>query len=388
MNETAPPNFADMKPPEPLTSDYIEIVYLIALFLVGAPLNLAAYTELREQEPRGGLARMHLLKRHLNYSDLLVLMIYVPSEVCWLITYDWRGGIVMCKVTKFIHSICFQGSSNVIVCIALDRLMTVLRPSGCCSKLNKSLVLVMLVGAWSLAVTLSIPQLFVWTVAEPFPKWNQCVTTWTMDRWMQSPGNLHRPFWEQAFLGFHIFFVFWIPLVLILISYMIVGCWLNQSTMVVRTPEARSSKSRSRSVRIVSIPTEHRSKNDLPEIMVTSADESPRQEGLAEESSKNLTSTYTTEMETTESQVSSMKSCRSGQTRKAKNKAIQISCLLVSIYVICWLPYQSLSVWRFVDQMTYEQIGANWDFLHGLVVFNSVINPFFYGMFGTRTCRK
>lgn len=32
-------------PPEPIVSDYVELGTLILLFLVGGPLNLAAYTQ-------------------------------------------------------------------------------------------------------------------------------------------------------------------------------------------------------------------------------------------------------------------------------------------------------------------------------------------------------
>lgn len=32
-------------PPEPIASDYVELGTLVLLFLVGGPLNLAAYTQ-------------------------------------------------------------------------------------------------------------------------------------------------------------------------------------------------------------------------------------------------------------------------------------------------------------------------------------------------------
>lgn len=57
---------------------------------------------------RPSATRLDILKRHLNYSDLLVLFIYVPSRVCWLLTYDWRGGNALCKIIKFLHTFSFQ----------------------------------------------------------------------------------------------------------------------------------------------------------------------------------------------------------------------------------------------------------------------------------------
>ncbi|KHJ97236.1 hypothetical protein OESDEN_02793 [Oesophagostomum dentatum] len=70
-------------------------------------------------------SRLDLLKRHLNYTDLLVIFVYVPSRACWLLTYDWRGGDFLCRLVKMMHTVAFQSSSNVIVCIALDRLFSV-----------------------------------------------------------------------------------------------------------------------------------------------------------------------------------------------------------------------------------------------------------------------
>lgn len=113
-------------PPEPITSDYVELGTLVVLFVVGGPLNLAAWQQLQEH-PIGN--RLDILKRHLNYTDLLVMFIYCPSRALWLITYDWRGGNALCKMVAFLHGLTFQISANVIVCIALDRLLAVLKLS-------------------------------------------------------------------------------------------------------------------------------------------------------------------------------------------------------------------------------------------------------------------
>uniref|UniRef100_A0A1I7WML1 G_PROTEIN_RECEP_F1_2 domain-containing protein n=1 Tax=Heterorhabditis bacteriophora TaxID=37862 RepID=A0A1I7WML1_HETBA len=113
-------------PPEPIFSDYVEMTSLVLMFIIGAPLNLAAYTQLAE---RPLSSRLDLLKRHLNYADLLVLFVYVPSRACWLLTYDWRGGDLLCKIVKMMHTFAFQSSSNIIVCIGLDRLFSVFSAS-------------------------------------------------------------------------------------------------------------------------------------------------------------------------------------------------------------------------------------------------------------------
>jgi hypothetical protein len=55
--------------------------------------------------------------------------------------------------------------------------------------------------------------------------------------------------------------------------------------------------------------------------------------------------------------------------------------LLVGAYIACWLPYHTLDVWRMVDGDSWEQYESTAYWLTGLIVLNSVINPFLYGTF-------
>jgi len=50
------------------------------MFVAGGPINLAACNEMLSKT---SITRLDLLKKHLNYSDLLVLFVYTPSRVCW-----------------------------------------------------------------------------------------------------------------------------------------------------------------------------------------------------------------------------------------------------------------------------------------------------------------
>ncbi|VDP35905.1 unnamed protein product [Heligmosomoides polygyrus] len=161
-------------PPEPIFSDYLEMTSLVLMFIIGAPLNLAAYTQLAE---RPMTSRLDLLKRHLNYSDLLVIFVYVPSRACWLLTYDWRGGDLLCRVVKMMHTVAFQSSSNVIVCIALDRLFSVFSATRHSPDKANRRIRLMLAAAWATAFVIGFPQLVVWRSYVPFQhlNWSQCL---------------------------------------------------------------------------------------------------------------------------------------------------------------------------------------------------------------------
>lgn len=164
------------EPPERLVSDYVELGCLVVMFIMGAPINLAACTEMRR---KCGTTRLDLLKRHLNYSDLLMLFVFVPSRVCWLITYEWRGGDLLCKLVKFAQSLTLQINSNVIVCIALDRLFWVLWPlRNLGARHSVTRTRAALAVAWLLAIALSAPQLYLWRTFEVYPRWYQCMQMW------------------------------------------------------------------------------------------------------------------------------------------------------------------------------------------------------------------
>uniref|UniRef100_A0A0R3QTG6 G_PROTEIN_RECEP_F1_2 domain-containing protein n=1 Tax=Brugia timori TaxID=42155 RepID=A0A0R3QTG6_9BILA len=84
---------------------------------------------------------------------------------------------------------------------------------------------------------------------------------------------------------------------------------------------------------------------------------------------------------------------------------------LVAAYIICWLPYNGLSLYHFMDPQGFFEAHANkasfffrifWTktqsknlyenmlikmifqvyCLHSIMVFNAVINPYLYGPFG------
>lgn len=96
-----------MAPPTQETSDYITLGMHLTSFIIGAPVNLVALQQLSEQAT-GRLDRLLLLKQHLNFSDLLILFIYVPARICWTLTYAWRGGEFLCRLYKFFEALAFQ----------------------------------------------------------------------------------------------------------------------------------------------------------------------------------------------------------------------------------------------------------------------------------------
>ncbi|EPB75799.1 7 transmembrane receptor [Ancylostoma ceylanicum] len=173
-------------------------------------------------------SRLDLLKRHLNYADLLVIFVYVPSRACWLLTYDWRGGDLLCRVVKMMHTVAFQSSSNVIVCIALDRLFSVFSATRHSPDKANRRIRVMLATAWTTAFLIGMPQLFIWRSYVPFAhlNWSQCLQIWEIAR-LENATARGRLFDAESWYSIaHIGLIFWIPALIIVMCYVMVLSWV------------------------------------------------------------------------------------------------------------------------------------------------------------------
>ncbi|KAL3073104.1 hypothetical protein niasHT_035380 [Heterodera trifolii] len=187
-------NGTEVMPPQHLFSDYVEIAYLGLVICAGLALNISVLKRLMVERRRARrsnkvMSGFLLLKLNLNVSDILILLIHASGKLGWLITYDWRGGDALCRLFNLLSMFTLYLSSNIVICIALDRLFTVLtaqRMDLGQQKLN--LVRLMLTLAWTFSLLFSLPQLFVWTTYNPFKDttsrgWVQCTDIWSIDRY-------------------------------------------------------------------------------------------------------------------------------------------------------------------------------------------------------------
>uniref|UniRef100_A0A915AUN6 G-protein coupled receptors family 1 profile domain-containing protein n=1 Tax=Parascaris univalens TaxID=6257 RepID=A0A915AUN6_PARUN len=392
---------------EPIASDYVELGTLLILFIIGGPINLAAYTQIAE---RPSATRLDILKRHLNYSDLLVLFVYVPSRACWLLTYDWRGGNFLCKLVKFLHTFAFQISSNVIVCIALDRLLSVISPTHRSPEKAQRRTKGMLITAWFAALLISTPQFAVWKTFLAFEElnWSQCMQIWEIIRVEQALLNtsviIPRQLMDQenVYVIVHMMLIFWVPATIVMICYIIVSCWvyLNSRPSVLGATMASRSARHEMTTCQTAVETEQRPLKSIlkgangcvaddemspmqPQILITDKAMRPtlNRGSLSSANNKSSATVY--------GPVSYMGNSQSYNTKITRSRALRVSFLLVAAYIICWLPYNGLSLYQFVDPAGFVEAHANKVYcLHSIMVFNSVINPYLYGLFGSLMVRR
>ena len=105
---------------------FIELIAYLALFGIGSSSNLYVFHQLMRPENRNN--RMNSLLRHLTFADLMVIFIAMMMEILQRIIVVWYFGDFLCKFMSTFKIFTLYASSNIIVCIALDRFFAFVRP--------------------------------------------------------------------------------------------------------------------------------------------------------------------------------------------------------------------------------------------------------------------
>ncbi len=170
-----------IKPPVRAQSDYIEIGCLATFILLGGLLNLYAfYKSLRayRQSPAPGC--FLYLKLHLNVADLFIIFVYALSELIWISVHTWEGGSFLCKLVKYLHMLAFYLTSNIVICIAANRVYIAFTIQRIHQQVSTNFKWMMAVP-YMLAILFSSPQIIIWKVYHPYT--GECkLVTWSLLR--------------------------------------------------------------------------------------------------------------------------------------------------------------------------------------------------------------
>ncbi|XP_032514281.2 adipokinetic hormone/corazonin-related peptide receptor variant I-like [Danaus plexippus] len=178
-----------------------------ALFVVGAAGNVCVFVSLVRSRRRK--SRVNLLMTHLAVADLIVTFIVIPFEIGWRTTNAWLAGNLACKFFLVLRAFGLYLSSNVLVCISLDRYFAVLHPLRLAVARNRSKT--MLWVAWLGAFICSFPQSLVFRVMQhpTVPEFQQCVS-------FEAFSNRHQ---ELAYNLTCLVVMYFAPLTIITVSY-------------------------------------------------------------------------------------------------------------------------------------------------------------------------
>ncbi|XP_055546061.1 adipokinetic hormone/corazonin-related peptide receptor variant I isoform X2 [Wyeomyia smithii] len=203
-------------PPGYTDSTVAVIIVYCVLFIIAAGGNLSVVITLFRSR-RHRRSRVSLMICHLAVADLMVAFIMIPLEVGWRITVQWHAGNVACKVFLFMRAFCLYLSSNVLVCVSLDRCFAVIYPLRVSAARKRGKI--MLGGAWFIAFINAIPQSIIFRVQQhpQVPGFTQCVTF----------GFFHTPGMETAYNLFCVIAMYFMPLMIISAAYTVILCEIS-----------------------------------------------------------------------------------------------------------------------------------------------------------------
>ncbi|KAJ8783582.1 hypothetical protein J1605_008625 [Eschrichtius robustus] len=141
----------------------LEIAVLAVIFVVAVLGNGSVLLALH-RTPRK-TSRMHLFIRHLSLADLAVALFQVLPQLCWDITYRFRGPDGLCRVVKHLQVFAMFASAYMLVVMTADRYIAVCHPLKTLQQPARRSCL-MIAAAWVLSFVLSTPQYFVFSVVE------------------------------------------------------------------------------------------------------------------------------------------------------------------------------------------------------------------------------
>uniref|UniRef100_A0AC34GQL7 G-protein coupled receptors family 1 profile domain-containing protein n=1 Tax=Panagrolaimus sp. ES5 TaxID=591445 RepID=A0AC34GQL7_9BILA len=277
----------------------------------------------------------------------------------------------------------------------------------------------MLWFAWVAAFIISAPQFAIWRSYLAFKEinWSQCMQIWEILRAEASMNNSTEInyytllYEENIYVVIHMLLIFWIPATIVLLCYLVVSCWVyfNSKPLAFSIEHARNStcgtaimsSSRirigTRTTALTGSTADNRNGNGgvsyhtgldtvetiiskpagvhfaaNPKIIISDEAMQPLTEHRGSTSSSI---TLQTPMPTISNSITY-------GAKRNRSRAIRVSFLLVAAYIICWLPYNALGLIQFIDPETFSKHANKVYCLHGMMVFNSVVNPYLYGLFG------
>ncbi|KAI1730890.1 7 transmembrane receptor (rhodopsin family) domain-containing protein [Ditylenchus destructor] len=367
--------------PEMLISDWIEMALLGLLLVLGLPLNAIALTRLLHAWHQGrGSARSTKqevtrtsflwLKIHLTVIDLIVIACYCPSHIAWLISYTWKGGEFLCKAMQYSWDFCFHLMSFGVVGIAIDRLRTVYslmhmeKTGRSLCRTSKQLLFVkrLIVSCYIGAAVFSVPQWFVWTTID-MRTWSQCTTIWHKLRaiqYMEGHEFTESFDGERLYTAVHLMTVFWLPFLILFLAYFYIVVYLFWYSIRPQYSDPAAQKPSVLSER-------------------NGSDESAETVRLWQNGGH---ATSTPPLQPHNGSIKSgapLAPTVPAWRAEMRSRMFCTTIHVIAAYLICWMPYNVLSLATFFSSELQIMISTHLGTLRVCVLLNTLLNPFIYG---------
>ncbi|XP_075979537.1 adipokinetic hormone/corazonin-related peptide receptor variant I-like [Anticarsia gemmatalis] len=194
------------------------LVTYSVLLAVGGVGNVAVLVALARSRRRK--SRVDLLMTHLALADVCVTCGVIPLEIGWKYTNAWLVGNLLCKSLLVMRAFGLYLSSNVLVCISLDRFFAVIYPLRLPVARRRSKQ--MLYCAWIVALACSLPQSIVFRVKRHphVAGFEQCVSFGAFSSEQQ----------EVVYNMFCLSAMYFLPLLVISVCYVCIFCEIHRSS--------------------------------------------------------------------------------------------------------------------------------------------------------------
>ncbi|XP_011342809.1 gonadotropin-releasing hormone receptor isoform X2 [Ooceraea biroi] len=211
---------------------YLKVIILGVMSVLSLVCNSATiYSITKNRRKQRGCSAIYTLILHLSIADLLVTVFCMAGDAIWSYNVAWLWGNAACKIFKFLQMFSLYLSTFVLVLIGVDRFVAVRYPMkglNASQKCSRFLLL-----AWVLSFILATPQVAIFHVAQgPFIEvFTQCVTH----------GFYTEAWQEQLYASFSLFFMFILPLVILITTYVSTVITISRSQTMFRTEPARNT---------------------------------------------------------------------------------------------------------------------------------------------------
>ena len=92
----------------------------------------------------------------LAIADMIVTFLHMPLAIGWSLTVYWMAGDFFCRLLKFFDIFGMFLSSNILICISLDRFYAIVFPLS--SGRAANFIKILLFGAWVVSILCAAPQ--------------------------------------------------------------------------------------------------------------------------------------------------------------------------------------------------------------------------------------
>ncbi|KAK3084227.1 hypothetical protein FSP39_010281 [Pinctada imbricata] len=231
---------------------------------------------------------------NLSVCNSLNTLLVMPFMFAAMLTENWIFGQTWCQLTGFLMNTIFAASTLTLVAISIDRYCAVVTPLHYTMRVTSKRCLYMIVTVWTLAVSASLPPLFGWNAYEYQEDKRTCTVLWM---------GHHQS--DRYYTLILVCLTFVVPLIVILWAYIV----------IFRAARNNSERTRRNSV----ITT-----NQIDDNTQTPLRNSRRRSSTAPILIRRLSS-----------------ASRTGPLlwHRDEWKTALTSLLVVSTFVICWLPY-------------------------------------------------